>query len=124
MPAQEPAKVLVVDDERLICELLIAALTSAGFEVTAVGTGEAALRMLDLDTFAVALVDIRLPGMDGVSVLEQLHARPARPAVILMTGYPDTSTESRLGALSHEGLLRKPFSIREMLRVVNALVQP
>lgn len=122
MPPQDPVKVLVVDDERLICELLIAALTPEGCEVTAVGSGEAALRMLDIEAFAVALIDIRLPGMDGVAVLERLHARPVRPAVVLMTGYPDTSTEARLRALSHEGFLRKPFTLSEMLQTVRGLV--
>lgn len=117
-----PPKVLVVDDEQLICELLQSALRASGYDVTTVGTGEEALDRSRDETFAVALLDIRLPGMDGVSVLEHLQRRPRRPAVILMTGYPDAGTESRLASLPHEGFLRKPFTLHEMLRLVRAAI--
>lgn len=120
MQARPPVKVLVVDDEQLICELLRSALATAGYLVTTVSTGEDALIISQSEPFAVALLDIRLPGIDGVTVLEQLQRRPQRPAVVLMTGYPDTGTESRLGSLPHEGFLRKPFSLGEMLRLVRA----
>jgi CheY-like chemotaxis protein len=110
--------ILVVDDEPLICELLVTALQRAGHTTVTVNSGEEALLALSHDRFDVAVVDIRLPGIDGVSVLEHVLTAPARPSVILMTGYPDPATEERLAELDHEGLLRKPFSIREVVELI------
>lgn len=114
-------RILVVDDEPLICELLRDALQLAGHVVCSVGSGEDALTATLESEFDVALIDIRLPGMDGVSVLEELTKRSVRPAVLLMTAYPDTSTEGRLAALAFEGFLRKPFTLLDVVRMVDSL---
>jgi len=78
-------KVLVVDDEAGMRETLVDILEGAGYEVAAAPDGNAALASVHDTAFDVVLMDIRMPGPDGVTVLQRMGSPP--PRVIMMTAY-------------------------------------
>lgn len=106
------ARVLVVDDEPSICNLVKRGLSRAGIEATSEGDPESALELLKSSPIDVVLTDIRMPGMDGLTLLRRI--KTVRPAceVIVMTAHSSDHTAqeaSRFGALDY---LRKPFSVK------------
>lgn len=108
--------VLVVDDEAGMRETLADILADAGYEVASADNGKAALEALSHDRFDVVVMDIRMPGMDGVTVLQKIGPPP--PQVIMMTAYAvedrlQEAVESKAFAVVH-----KPFGVPHLLRLV------
>ena len=79
------ATVLVVDDEQGMRDTVTEILESVGYEVTTAATGDDALLRLRQQDFDVVLMDIRMPGRDGISVLREIGGPP--PPVVMMTAY-------------------------------------
>src|SRR5438034_2330125 len=79
------ASILVVDDERLICELLQVVLSSQGHEVILASTGEQALELFSKRRPRLTLLDICMPGLDGIEVLRQIHWMDPLAAVMILT---------------------------------------
>jgi len=108
--------VLIVDDEPGMLETLEDIFIGAGYSVTAVGDGEAALVEIRSGRHDIVVMDVRMPGRDGVSVLVESGAPP--PPVILMTAY---ALEERL-AVAREAnvtaVVQKPFSAPYLLDLV------
>src|ERR1700758_5400054 len=90
-PREEVAvgKILVVDDERSICELLDISLRREGHKVETVNSGEAAKKKIDGALFDVIATDIRMPRIDGIEVLRYAHQASPDTAVILITAVGD-----------------------------------
>ena len=121
MSASPPSRVLVVDDEPSIRFVLEKALARAGFAVEVAGSAEEARERLEADTYAVALLDVRLPGDSGFDLLEDLQKRRRRPLVVVMTAQDTLRaavTAMRLGA---EDYLVKPFDLERVVAVVGDL---
>ena len=78
--------VLVVDDEPMVREALSRALEEAGYRCTAAANGKEALSQLQKDRYPVMLLDLRMPGMDGIKVLEAVRLRYPDTAVVVVTG--------------------------------------
>jgi len=96
-----PTRILVVEDEEVIRELLVDTLESAGYAVTTAGSGEEGLRLLEGSLFDVVLLDLNLPGMHGLNVLSAAPASQTDAQFIVMTafGTVDTAVEAmKLGA--------------------------
>ncbi len=98
--AMSTPRVLVVDDEQQLRAILSDALTHWGYEATAVSTGQEALDLLKNQLFDVALVDIRMPGMDGLTLLEAIKRRDPALEVIMVTGVQRTAQYASLLASS------------------------
>src|SRR5438128_12685989 len=79
------ASILVVDDERLICELLQVVLSSQGHEVILASNGEQALALFAKRRPRLTLLDICMPGLDGIEVLRQIHWMDPLAAVMILT---------------------------------------
>jgi CheY-like chemotaxis protein len=109
------ASVLVVDDELGMRETLVDILADAGYEATAVGGGDAALRRLRERDVDVVLMDIRMPGRDGVSVLRELGSPP--PQVIMMTAYA-VEEQLRQAVDNAFAVVHKPFAVSHLLTLV------
>jgi CheY-like chemotaxis protein len=107
------AKILLVEDEMLVRELALEDLTDAGHEVTAAGTGDEALAILQKDPrYDVLFTDIRMPGdVDGWQLAE--HARQLAPAIriIYATGLNDDAGQVR----PDERMLTKPYRRNDLL---------
>jgi DNA-binding NtrC family response regulator len=115
-----PVRILVIDDDAIACEFLQEALSRAGYEVDAFTSAKKALRE-DLSAYDLLMSDIRMPDMDGLQFLRQVHEKWPELPVILMTAYGslETTMEAlRLGAWDY---ISKPFSpdqIRAMVKKV------
>ncbi len=118
-------RILVVDDEAEIVELLRDVLTSEGFEVDAAFDAESALRFVMANIYDAALLDFNLPDMDGVMLhhrIRQMDGDLARHC-IFMSG--QVQSDDNLGYYSSYsgGFLSKPFDIRDVLSVVRGLLE-
>jgi CheY-like chemotaxis protein len=82
-------RVLVVDDEPEVCELVARALVRANYEVLTATSGEAALELLDAGPIDCLVVDKHLPGMHGGEVMAEARRRLPRLAVVLISGHPE-----------------------------------
>lgn len=115
--------VLVVDDEESVRRAYSRSLLSAERRVHAVADGASALRALQDQPFDVVLLDLRMPGMDGMSVLKTVKERWPEAEVIVITGYPcvDTAKEAiRLGARDY---LAKPVAPAEVIAATDGALR-
>ncbi len=112
--------ILVVDDEAPIRMTLKALLSRAGYEVTAVGSGEDALVMLERQSFELLLCDLKMPGIDGMEVVRAAQARDPDMIIIVLTGHG--SLESAIEGLRRDifDYLLKTTAPDEVLRRVAA----
>lgn len=110
-------RVLVADDEMQVLEFMIEVLADAGYAVTAVTDGEAALRSALRDSFDLVVLDINMPGRSGWEVLRELRRRPGAPPVLLVSGHADEEDARGRGAAA---ILAKPFSDAALLAAVAA----
>ncbi|GAV25378.1 sigma-54-dependent Fis family transcriptional regulator [Carboxydothermus islandicus] len=111
---KETIKVLVVDDEENFRDLLIQRLNRKGYEVKGAGTGEEALQFLKEETFHLAIFDIKMPGMDGIELLQRARQLDENLQVIILTGHG--TIESAIGAmkLGAYDYLTKPCNLAEL----------
>jgi len=116
------ARLLVVDDDADMLRLLSMRLGAAGYQVTAVGSAEAALSQLDIDRPQLVLSDVRLPGRDGLALFAEVRARHPSLPVILLTAHgtiPDAVDATARGVF---GYLTKPYEAKELLdKIAQAL---
>ena len=114
--APQGARVLLVDDEPAIRMVLTQFLQQRGHTVHTAAEGEAALRLLAADAYDVVLSDLRMPGLDGESLLRRMRAEGIAGRVVFMTG--DPSGAGALLAQPGIELLRKPMKLEDVVRVV------
>ncbi len=112
-------KILIVDDEEALRFFTADSLTRAGWQVDEADSGEAALALLTQIEYDVALLDLRMVGIDGLTVMRQLKQRWPETMVIIMTAY--ASIDSAIEAVRHDAFdyLQKPCSTEAMLACVN-----
>ncbi|MFW6150848.1 MAG: acetate--CoA ligase [Chloroflexota bacterium] len=118
-------RVLVVDDEPILRESLQEWLLGQGYHVTTADSGEIALELLRKDNFEVALIDLRLPGKDGIEVLKA--AREYQPDLksVMITAYPSVGTVTEATAVGALRFVTKPFTLDELQEAMNeVLAQP
>ncbi|HMG36829.1 MAG TPA: sigma-54 dependent transcriptional regulator [Blastocatellia bacterium] len=119
-----PNSVLVVDDEQGIRQTLSGVLEDEGLTVTSVASGEECLAAFEKHLFSCVLLDVWLPGIDGIETLERLKTAYPETAVIMISGHGNIESAvraTRLGALDY---IEKPLQIeRTVLAVRNALRQ-
>lgn len=110
--------VLVIDDDPQIRDLVSRVVLSEGHQSVAVGSAEAGLELLPYHVFDVAILDHRLPGMEGLVLGEYLHRNNPHMEVALMTGDPDPRLHRLADAAGLE-LLHKPFELDEIVRILD-----
>jgi two-component system, NtrC family, response regulator AtoC len=115
-------RVLVVDDEPSVRESLRLILKESA-AVTLVASGEAALDALAQQPFDVILLDLIMPGMDGLEVLERIRARSQAPQVIMLTATKTVKTAVQAMKLGAYDYVTKPFDIDELLILVERAAQ-
>ncbi len=119
-------KVLIVDDEANIRQSLRGVLKDESYDAQAVGSGEECLKVLDRDAFEAVLLDIWLPGMDGLETLARIQEIPmeARPAVIMISGHGNIETAVKATKLGAFDFVEKPLTIEKVtVALKNAVEQ-
>ena len=117
------ANILIVDDESAIRTSLTGVLEDEHYRVDAVGTGEACLEILGKKNYDVALLDIWLPGMDGLQTLQRIRELESAPEVIIISGHGTIETAVRATKLGAFDFLEKPLSVEKTLIVVKNAVE-
>jgi two-component system nitrogen regulation response regulator NtrX len=117
-------RILIVDDEEGIRESLASILRDERYSVDVVGSGEDALALVGKNDFQVVLLDIWLPGMDGMEALTRIQGLPRPPAVIMISGHGSIETAVRATKLGAFDFIEKPLSLEKInVLVRNALQQ-
>jgi two-component system, NtrC family, nitrogen regulation response regulator NtrX len=117
------SNILIVDDESGIRDSLTGVLEDEQYKVQSVGSGEAGLETLAGKSFDVVLLDIWLPGMDGLETLEQIRKLENAPEVIIISGHGTIETAVRATKLGAFDFLEKPLSIEKTLILVKNAVE-
>ena len=122
-PDGSPVRVLVVDDEQMLADLLASALRYEGWEVTTAGTGVAAVRAAREIEPDVIVLDIMLPDFDGLEVMRRIHGRQANVPILFLTA--KDAVEDRVAGLTAGGddYVTKPFSLEEVVARLRALLR-
>jgi len=117
-----PGRVLVVDDEPEVRQLLHEFLSSRGYDVTMADGGGIAIEAADKDCPDVVLLDVAMPGMDGVETLKRIMALKRAVSVIMVTANADIAVTSKLLAMGAVDYIPKPFDLEYLDQSVSAQV--
>lgn len=113
-------RVLLVDDEERFRTNLARMLTAQGLQVADTGSGREALDVLQLEPYDVALVDIRMPGMDGLETLAQIKRLSPGTEVIMLTGHASVDAAMEINRLGGYDYLLKPCPLEDLLLKIEA----
>jgi DNA-binding NtrC family response regulator len=109
------SKILLVDDETVFTQNMSKLLTNRGYRVTAVNSGDNAIKALEKEKFDVVVLDLKMPGMDGITTLKEIKKLDLFTETLILTGHGsiDTALEAiKLGAYDY---LTKPCEIDELV---------
>ena len=114
------ARILIVDDEEVVRLSYMRVLAGADCQVKAVWTWEQVSQAMREQAFDLVLLDLRMPGMDGLSVLRELKARWPDSEVIIITGYPTLASAKEAVTLGAYDYLTKPVGPAQVIAAANA----
>lgn len=112
-------RVLIVDDDEAVRLSFVRSLAGARYNVEAAWNGTEALRAMEQQPFDVILLDIRMPGVDGMSVLKAIKEKWPESEVVIITGYPSLETAKEAIQLGACDYLSKPVGPDEVIHAAN-----
>ena len=113
--------ILAVDDEQNLLELLITVLGKRGFKIKTALNGIEALRLLDQESFQLALLDLKMGPLNGVQLLKEIKDRRPVIKVIMMTAYPTSETRMKASENGASAYLTKPVDLQKLVDTINSL---
>ncbi|MCJ7587821.1 MAG: response regulator [Candidatus Aminicenantes bacterium] len=115
-----PAKkrILVVDDEATVCRSIRQALLCEEYEIDIAMSGEEALRMAENKDYEVMVVDLMMPGLNGLDLLRSINAKNSSARIIMVTGYPTMKNTLRAMQIGAFDFLPKPFLPSDLRKIV------
>lgn len=117
-PKTGKGRVLIVDDEVLVGEVAKKALELDGYQIDLCHSGQEALKLFSKGRYRAVLLDVAMPGMDGVELLNRLREQERDLPAVLMSGHPGQALRGRLGENAQVPLLGKPFRIGPLREIV------
>jgi len=115
-------KILVVDDEEGARELFNTILTDEGYDVTLADNGADALTRMQGDVYDLVVTDIKMPGMDGLQLLQELRKTGSKADVIMVTAYGEVESYLKAMSLGAAEYINKPIRIKELKRIVHKVL--
>ena len=115
----DKANILIVDDEEVVRLSHLRSLADNGCAAEVAGDGDEALRVMEQHPFDVVLLDLSMPGLDGMDVLKTIKSRWPDSEVVIITGYPSIESAKqavRLGAFNY---LTKPLGPDDVIKAAN-----
>jgi DNA-binding response OmpR family regulator len=127
-------KLLLIDDDEELCEELAQVLASEGFDVDVAMDGLQGLQYVQAGHYEVIILDLKLPGLDGFGVLQNVSKEARPPKVIVVSGRPmgdnllkpkDLSRDAEDGILNlADVVVNKPFKVETLIQTVRQLLKP
>jgi DNA-binding response OmpR family regulator len=116
--------ILIVEDDRLTRDYLVELLVSAAYRVASVADGHAAVERSQAGDVDLVVLDRGLPGLDGLTVCEQLRARPGpQPPILMLTAFTDLNERLRGFAAGVDDYVAKPFRSAELLARIKTILR-
>jgi len=116
-------RILIVDDDELILDVLKELLMLEGYEADIANDGETALKLLGSNVYDLVISDIYMKPMNGIELLRRIRADRPRLPVIMITGYASQRSAQASEELGAFAYLRKPFSNQEVLDLVRLAIE-
>jgi DNA-binding NtrC family response regulator len=113
------ARILIVDDDENIRKVLMAILEDKGYNIEAVGTAREAIKRTEKRFYNLALIDIRLPDMEGMDLLTKIRDTTPRMRKIIITGYPTLQNAVDAVNKGADAYIMKPFDVEKVLSTIN-----
>lgn len=123
MPNEEKIRLYIVDDEELVRNTLIAVLQSAQYDVQAFPSGVEFLKVLPELNPGCVILDVRMPQMSGLDVLEILKQNHPEMLVIMMSGFADVSMAVKAMQSGASSFVEKPFNAKDVLDTLESVLQ-
>lgn len=116
-------RVLVVDDEPDICEYMTLLLTQSGYQVVALTNPLEVIDTLKADTFHIVILDLMMPKLNGIELLDQIRRIDTDIAIVIFTGYP--SVDTAVQSLKHNvsDYIKKPFDVQEFTETIERILR-
>ena len=114
----ENARILVVDDDENIRTVIVAILEDEGYTVESVGTAKDAMERTKRKFYNLALIDIRLPDMEGTELLARIRDTVPRMRKIIITGYPTLQNAIEAVNRRADAYIMKPFDVEKVLQTI------
>jgi DNA-binding NtrC family response regulator len=110
--------ILVIDDDESVLGTIARILELEGYRVETARTGKEAIEKSNLDSYNLAIIDLRLPDMDGTNLLTTMRETTPRMIKIMLTGYPSAGERTEAIRRNADGYLVKPIEIDKLLRLI------
>ncbi|GAX61540.1 hypothetical protein SCALIN_C24_0039 [Candidatus Scalindua japonica] len=115
-------RILIVDDEEGYRKVLSNSLSNIGFETTVATNGVEALEAMKEKNYTVILLDMKMPGMDGIELLEQINKASDGSNIVIITAYTCKVMESKAIGKGARKVIRKPFSMEDITLCLNEII--
>ena len=116
-------QILVVDDEKSIRDILDVTFKDAGFFVTTAQDGEEAIRLFSSDDYAVVFLDVKLPGLSGFDVCQEMKRLKPHAFIVAMTGYTDLFDQKKCLECGFDYYFPKPFRFNHLIELARNAVE-
>jgi DNA-binding NtrC family response regulator len=117
------SRILVVDDDESIRKILSLILRQSGFIVDTAASGEEAIAKSNVAFYNLALIDVRLPDMEGTKLLTLMKETTPRMMKVILTGYPILDNAVQAIERGVDGYLKKPVNTERLLKIVSQLLE-
>jgi DNA-binding NtrC family response regulator len=123
LKADKNVRILVIDDDQQLANMLVEFLVKLGYQVTAVYGGREGLTQFEQGDFQLVILDLKLPDMDGLEVLEAIKAVDSRAEVLMITGYGTIELSVTSVEKGAYALIPKPINLESLELILNRALE-